>query len=291
VKPAPFEYHAPSTVDEVVALLAELGDGAKVLAGGQSLVPMLALRLAVFDHLVDLRRVDELRGIERRNGGLHIGAATTQAAIEASAVVAATVPLLAHATPFIGHFQIRNRGTIGGTLAHADPAAEYPAVALTLDAQLDVDSPRGRRTIPASGFFTGTWTTELADDEVLTGATFPIWDGRSGFAVEELARRHGDFAIAGATVAVELDDQGGVGRCAVGLFGLGSTPERGAAAEEAATGATVAEINADDVGNLAMSTLESVPSDAHGTAQYRTRVGAVMVARAWRRALEEATRA
>ena len=291
MKAAPFEYHAPSTVDEVVALLADLGDGAKVLAGGQSLVPMLALRLAVFDHLVDLRRVDELRGIERRNGGLHIGAGTTQAAIEASDVVAATVPLLAYATPFIGHFQIRNRGTIGGTLAHADPAAEYPAVALTLDAQLDVESPRGPRTIPASGFFTGTWSTEMADDEVLTGATFPIWDGRSGFAVEELARRHGDFAIAGATVAVELDDQGGVRRCAVGLFGLGSTPERGTAAEEAATGATVADITADDVGELAMSTLESVPSDAHGSAQYRTRVGAVMVARAWRRAVEEATRA
>ena len=288
MKSAPFEYHAPASVDEAVALLAELGEGAKVIAGGQSLVPMLALRLAVFDHLVDLRRVEELRGIERRNGSLHVGAGTTQAAIETSGEVATSVPLLTRVTPFIGHFQIRNRGTIGGSLAHADPAAEYPAVALALDAQLDAASTRGRRTLPASSFFTGTWSTELADDEVLTGATFPIWDGRCGFAVEELARRHGDFAIAGATVAVELDDQGSVRRCAIGLLGLGSTPERGTVAETAATGTAAGDIDADEVGRLAVSTLGSVPADVHGSAAYRTRVGAVMVARAWRRAVEEA---
>ena len=134
MKPAPFDYHAPGTVEEAVALLAELGDSAKVIAGGQSLVPMLALRLAMFDHLVDLRRVDGLRSIERRNGSLFIGAGTTQATIERSTEVADAVPLLARVTPLIGHFQIRNRGTIGGSLAHADPAAEYPAVALALDA-------------------------------------------------------------------------------------------------------------------------------------------------------------
>jgi carbon-monoxide dehydrogenase medium subunit len=289
VKPAPFEYHAPQTVDEAVSLLAEFGDGAKVLAGGQSLVPMLALRLAIFDHLVDLRRVEELRGIEHANGALHIGAGTTQSAIEVSEDVAATVPLLTRATPFIGHFQIRNRGTLGGSIAHADPAGEYPAVALTLDAELDVASPRGRRTIAAAEFFTGTWSTDLADDEVLVGATFPIWGGRRGFAVEELARRHGDFAIAGATVAVELDDQGGIRRSAVGLFGLGSTPERGSAAEHAVAGAAVADVDPKEVGALAMSTLASIPSDSHGSADYRTRVGAAMVARAWQRATEEAS--
>ena len=127
-----------------MGLVAELGEGAKVLAGGQSLVPMLALRLAVFDHLVDVSRVDELRGIERRNGSLWFGAGTTQARIESSPEVAAAVPLLTKATPLIGHFQIRNRGTIGGSLAHADPAAEYPAVALALDAELEAASPRGR---------------------------------------------------------------------------------------------------------------------------------------------------
>ena len=236
VKPAPFDYHAPATVDEAVALLAELGDGAKVLAGGQSLVPMLALRLAIFDHLVDLRRVEELRSIERRNGSLWIGAGTTRPPSRRPPRWPPPSPLLARATPFIGHFQIRNRGTIGGSIAHADPAAEYPAVALALDAELEAQSPAGRRTIPAADFFHGTWSTDLADDEVLVGVGFPVWEGRCGFAVEELARRHGDFALAGAVVAVQLDDGGSVTRCGIGLLGLGSTPERATAAETAVLG-------------------------------------------------------
>jgi aerobic carbon-monoxide dehydrogenase medium subunit len=289
VKPAPFDYHAPASVEEAVALLAEHGDGAKVLAGGQSLVPMLALRLAVFDHLVDLGRVRGLGGIERRNGTVRIGAGTTQATIEASAEVAEAVPLLARATPLIGHFQIRNRGTIGGSLAHADPAAEYPAVTLALDAEIEAVSPRGRRTIPATRFFTGTWSTDLADDEVLTGVTFPVWGGRCGYAIEEVARRHGDFAIAGAAVAVELDDDGGrVARCGIGLLGLGSTPERATAAESAVTGAAADEVDAGEVGRTAVAALGSVPADLHGSDTYRRRVGAAMVARAWRRAVEEA---
>lgn len=288
MKPAPFEYHAPATAAEAVSLLAELGEEAKPIAGGQSLVPMLALRLAVFDHLVDLSRVTGLRGIEQRDGSVWIGAGTTQAAIEHSPGLARTVPLLSRATPLIGHFQIRNRGTIGGSIAHADSAAEYPAVALTLDAGLEALSPRGRRTIPATKFFTGLWTTDLAPDEVLTGVTFPVWRGRCGFAIEEFARRHGDFAIAGATVAVELDAGGRIHRCGLGLFGLGPTPERAVSAESAVTGAEVADVNADDLGQAAMSALESVPSDLHGPAEYRKRVGAAMVARAWRRAIQEA---
>ena len=236
MKPAPFEYHAPSSVEEVVNLLAELGEGAKVIAGGQSLVPMMALRLAIFDHLVDLRHVEELRGIERRNGSLWIGAGTTQATIEHSGEVAAAVPLLSAATPLIGHFQIRNRGTVGGSIAHADAAAEYPAVAIALDAQLHTQSPRGRRTIPADEFFSGMWSTALEPDEVLTGVTFPVWEGRRGFAIEEFARRHGDFAIAGVCVAVEIEDTGTVRRCNIGLIGLGSKPERGERGREGGRG-------------------------------------------------------
>ena len=177
MKPAPFEYHVPGTATEAVTLLAELGDEAKVLAGGQSLIPMLALRLAVFDHLVDIGRVAELKGIERRNGALWIGAGTTDAAVERSSEVAAAVPLLAHATPLIGHFQIRNRGTLGGSIAHADPAAEYPAVALALDATMHVVSPDGQRTIAAADFFDGLWSTTLEPDELLVGVSFPIWTG------------------------------------------------------------------------------------------------------------------
>jgi carbon-monoxide dehydrogenase medium subunit len=291
MKPAPFEYHAPRSLDEAAELLDQLGDGAKLLAGGQSLIPMLALRLTAFDHLVDLGRIAELSGAERRNGSLWIGAGTTETAVGSSPEVAAAVPLLARATPLIGHFQIRNRGTIGGSIAHADPAAEYPAVALALDAELEVMSSAGRRTVPASQFFTGIWTTDLAAEEILTGISFPVWTGRCGFAIEEIARRHGDFAIAGAVVGLELGGDDRVQRCAIGLIGLGSTPERGQAAETEVVGSNLADIEPAEVGRLAMTTLDAVPSDLHGSSDYRRRVGAVMVARAWTAASEEARNA
>jgi carbon-monoxide dehydrogenase medium subunit len=290
VKPAPFQYHRPTTAGETVGLLAELGDTAKVLAGGQSLVPMLALRLAVFEHLVDVGRVEDLRGIERTDGSVRIGAGTTQAAIERSAEVAGAVPLLARATPFIGHFQIRNRGTIGGSLAHADPAAEYPAVALALDAELEVLAASGPRTVPAGEFFTGLWSTAVGDDELLTAVTFPVWSGRCGFAVREFARRHGDFAIAGTAAAVALDEDDRVRRCGIGLFGLGSTAERAGAAEAAVTGTAVGELDPAEVGRLVVSELDSIPSDLHGSADYRRRVGATTAAAAWEAAVEEARR-
>ncbi len=288
MKPAPFEYHAPSSAKEAVGLLADLGDSAKVIAGGQSLVPVLAMRLAVFDHLIDIRRIDGLRGIEERDGSVWIGAATTEAEIGRSELIAARVPLLARATPLIGHFQIRNRGTIGGSLAHADAAAEYPAVALALDATIEALSPRGQRTIPAAEFFTGIWSTALAPDEVLTGVTFPAMGHRQGFAIDEFARRAGDFAVAGAAVAVELDD-GRISRCGIGLFGLGPTALRSVSAETLAVGASAqSPATAREIGRGAVADLESVPSDLHGSAAYRKRVGAAMVATAVKRAIEEA---
>ncbi|MGP0031274.1 MAG: FAD binding domain-containing protein [Acidimicrobiales bacterium] len=289
MKPAPFRYHRPATVAEATGLLDELGEGAKVLAGGQSLVPLLALRLTAFDDLVDIGRIVELQGIEARDGGLWVGAGTRTADVEKSAV-AATVPLLTRATPLVGHFQIRNRGTVGGSVAHADPAAEYPAVARTLDATMEVASPSGRRTVAAAEFFEGLWTTTMAPDEVLTGITFPVWPGRTGFAVEELARRHGDFALAGAMVALSLDGNDRVQRCAVGLFGLGSVPERAAGAEAAAAGRAAGDVDPAELGRLATAGLQGVPDDLHGSATYRTEVGAVMVARAWVAAAGEARR-
>lgn len=291
MKPASFEYHQPRSADEAVALLAELGDEAKVLAGGQSLIPMLALRLTAFDHLVDIGRIDALRGIERRNGSLWVGATTTEAAIERSTEAAVAAPLLARATPFIGHLQIRNRGTVGGSIAHADPAGEYPTVALALDAELEVLSVRGARTIAATDYFDGLWSTSMAPDELLVGTRFPVWGGRCGFAVEELARRHGDYAIAGATVGIELDADDRVARCTIGLLAMAFTPMRARAAEAAATGAAIGDLDPDDVGQLAVADLTDVPSDLNGSADYRRRVGAVMVARAWAAAAEEARRA
>jgi len=269
VKPAPFEYHAPASAKEAVDLLVELGDGAKLIAGGQSLVPILAMRLAIFDHLIDIRRIDGIRGIEERDGRVWIGAGTTEAEIGRSELIAQRVPLLSRATPLLGHFQIRNRGTIGGSLAHADSAAEYPAVALALDATIETLSPRGERTIAAGEFFTGIWTTALEPDEMLTAVTFPAASARQGFAIEEFARRHGDFAIAGAAVAVTADESGSISRTSIGLFGLGPTPLL---------------VSSPD----AVADLDAVPSDLHGPASYRKRVGAAMVAAAFEKAAREA---
>ncbi|GAB2844565.1 xanthine dehydrogenase family protein subunit M [Actinocorallia aurea] len=289
MKPASFDYHAPASIGEALALLAEFGDDAKAIAGGQSLAPMLILRLAVFGHLVDLRRVTELHGIERRGDDLWIGAGTTQAAIQRSGEVAAAAPLLARATPLIGHFQIRNRGTIGGSLAHADAAAEYPAVALALDARLETASPRGTRTLPATSFFTGLWSTALEEDELLTGIRVKARPPRSGFAIEEFARRRGDFALAGAAVSVELDPAGRVQRCGIGLFGLGPSARRAPGAEAEALGTRAGQADPDALGRAAVADLASVPSDLHGSAGYRRRVGAAMVARAFQKALKEAS--
>ncbi|WP_055400494.1 MULTISPECIES: xanthine dehydrogenase family protein subunit M [unclassified Mycobacterium] len=288
MKPAAFEYHRPDTIEDAVGLLAELGDDAKILAGGQSLVPMLAMRLAYFDHLIDISRLAELQGIERRGEELWIGAGTTETTVGADAQVRQDVPLLTRATPFVGHFQIRNRGTLGGSIAHADAAGEYPAVALTLDAVMEVASPGGRREIAAADFFAGVWETTMNADEMLTGVRFPVWTGRCGFAIEEFARRHGDFAIAGALVAAQLDDDDRVSRCGIGLLGLGSTVRRATAAEVAAVGRPADELVDDEIGQAAMSGLDDIPNDLQGSASYRSKVGATMATRAWTRAIAEA---
>jgi carbon-monoxide dehydrogenase medium subunit len=285
VKPRPFEYHAPASIADAVALLAEHGDEAKVLAGGQSLVPMMSLRLASFGYLVDLNTVAGLAGIERSNGHLRIGALVRQAVAEHDATVAADAPLVARALPLIGHFQIRNRGTIGGSIAHADPASELPAVALALDATMEAAGPGGTRDIGAAHFFESTWQTTLASDEILTAVRFPVWGGGSGFAVEEIARRHGDFALCGAACAVTLDGDA-VTRAAIALFGVGGTPVRAGAAEQAlAAGGAGADLAA--IGQEAAAALQ--PSDdLHASGSYRKRVAAVVVRRALARAIQEA---
>jgi carbon-monoxide dehydrogenase medium subunit len=291
MKAAAFAYHRPDSVKEAVDMLAEFGDDGKVLAGGQSLVPMLAMRLTHFDNLIDISRIHELIGIDLCDGHIRVGAATPHAFVGLDDEVADSVPLLTLATPYIGHFQIRNRGTLGGAIAHADPAAEYAAVALALDAQMEAVSPRGSRDIPAAEFFTGLWENAMTSDEILVAVRFPVWSPKSGFAVEEFARRHGDFAIAGAAVAVEVDDQNRVSRCGIGLLGLGSTPLRASAAEEAIAGRPVDDITAEEIGQLAVSRLDEIPADLQGSAAYRAKIGATMVARGWEVATAEARNA
>jgi carbon-monoxide dehydrogenase medium subunit len=287
MKPAPFEYHAPESIADVTALLGEHGEDAKVLAGGQSLVPLLAMRLTRFPHIVDLNRVAELRGIERNDGTLTIRAMTRQSAAEYDDTVATASPLVAKALPFIGHFQIRNRGTVGGSIAHADPASELPAVAVALDAELEAARGSSTRRIPAAEFFDGTWTTTLEPDEVLTAVHVPVWDGQCGFVVDEIARRSGDFALAGVACAVELDDAGAIRRSAIGLFGMGPTPVRAREAEAALVGTTPSADDLDDAGRVAASQCD--PSDdVHASAEYRAHVGAHLVKRALDRALGDA---
>ncbi len=286
MKPAPFEYHAPESVTDVVALLGAHGDEAKPLAGGQSLVPMLSLRLTRFEHLVDVNRVAELAHVERRDGTLDVGATTRQASLERPGP-ADDVPLLGLAAPRIGHFQIRNRGTVGGSIAHADPAAELPAVALALDADLEVASPSGGRSIPAREFFVGNWTTALEADELLAAIRFPVWSEGAGFAVDEVARRHGDFALTGVVCGVELDSAAVVTRAAIAWFGMGATPLRATAAEAALLGASPSPNDLVEIANLAVRDLEP-PDDVHASGTYRTRVGAHIVGRALTRAIQEA---
>lgn len=286
MKPAPFEYHAPESVADVVAVLAAHGDEAKPLAGGQSLVPMLALRLTRFEHLVDVNRVAELAHVERRDGTLVVGATTRQATLERPGPTR-DVPLLGLAAPRIGHFQIRNRGTVGGSIAHADPAAELPAVALALDAELEVAAASGNRRIPAREFFIGNWTTVLEADELLAAIHFPVWSSGAGFAVDEVARRHGDFALTGVVCGVEIDSAGVVARATIALFGMGSTPLRASAAEAALIGSTPNPEELTEIANLAVRDLEP-PDDVHASSAYRRRVGAHIVDRAVTRALQEA---
>jgi aerobic carbon-monoxide dehydrogenase medium subunit len=289
MKPAPFEYHAPESLGDVTALLAEHGDEAKVLAGGQSLVPMLALRLTRFEHIIDLNRVAALSGVERSNGTLTIRSMTRQSAVEHDTAAGEAVPLLAEAIPLIGHFQIRNRGTVGGSIAHADPASELPAVALALDAELEVAGPNGTRRVPAADFFLGTWTTSLGEDEILSAVHFPVWPGRAGFAVEEIARRSGDFALAGVVAAVELNDAGAVQRSAISFLGMAPTPVRARAAEDALNGSSPTGTDLSEIARLAVGDTEPT-ADVHASAEYRQHVGAHLVERALDRALGAARR-
>jgi carbon-monoxide dehydrogenase medium subunit len=287
VKAAPFDYHAPDSVSEVLRLLDGHGDDAKVLAGGQSLVPMMALRLARFGHLIDLGRVPELRYIREQPGMLQIGAMTTQASIAASPAVARAAPLITRATRLIGHFQIRNRGTIGGSLAHADGAAEYPVAALTLDAEIEVTGTGGTRLVRAADFFVSAFTTALEPTEIISAIHIPNGCRRSGFAVEEMARRRGDFALAGAMCAVGLDDRDQVGHAAIAFFGVGGVPVRSHGAEQAIIGQAATGVDAAEIGRLAAAGLEPV-GDVHASAGYRGRVARVLAAQAVERALAEA---
>ncbi|MBP1820292.1 FAD binding domain-containing protein [Mycobacterium sp. OAE908] len=288
MKPAPFDYHCPGELAEAISILQQYGDEAKVLAGGQSLIPLLSLRLSRFDQLVDLQAIEDLRGITTVDDSIRVGAMTPQAAIARNGNAAA-VPLLAKATSHIGHYQIRNRGTVGGSLAHADPAAEYPAVAAALDASLEIAGPNGTRQVSAADFFMSTWVTAVEPEEVLVAAHFPVWSGTTGWAVDEVARRAGDFAMCGAVCGVQLDGDR-LNRVALALFGVGSVPVRARAIEATLTGAAVEDLDLPDIGAQVAATLDP-PGDLHATGEQRRSMAKMLVPRVLLAAIDEAKHA
>lgn len=280
---AGFRYHRPDTVDEAVDLLAEYGSDAKVLAGGQSLIPLMALRLSRPGHVVAIGRVGELHAVEARLGGLAVGAAVRQAEVELSPVAGRAAPLVAAAMPFIGHRAIRNSGTLCGSLAHADPAAELPAVALAVDAELVIRSSSGERSIAAADFYLGYLTSALGETELLTAVRFPAWPPRTGWSIQEVSRRHGDFALVGVAALLGLADDGRVERAALSYFGAGATPLRMPEAERVLVGESPDPALFAEAAGVVTKTLEP-PGDNHATAPYRAHVAGVLT----RRCLAEA---
>jgi len=283
MKPAPFAYHAPTSIDEAVALLREHGDEAKPLAGGQSLVPLMNFRLARPAHLVDLNRVAELAYIRSEDGAVRIGAMTRQREIERSALIAERWPLLTGATRHIGHVHIRNRGTVGGSLAHADPAAELPAVMVVLNAEVLARGSRGERTLTAQDFFVSHYATALEPDELLTEVRIPDLPPQTGWAFEELSRRHGDFALVGVAALVTLDPGGSILEAPLAIAGGGPTPIRASGAEAMLAGQRPSEALFRAAGERASRELDP-DSDVHASAEYRREVAAVLTRRALVRA-------
>ena len=288
MKPAPFEYVAARSLDEALAALADAGEGGKVLAGGQSLVPLLALRLARPDVLVDVNQVAGLDRVVVDDHRLVIGALARHRAVELDEQVRRAFPLVSAAAAKIGHVAIRNRGTVGGSVAHADPAAEWPALLLALDGEVEVASPRGRRVVSAGDLYAGYLTTTLEVDEVVCEVRATLPEGRTGTSFLELARREGDFAIVGvaAVLAFEGDE---VRHCRLSLSGVGSTPVRARGAEELLAGGA-----ADDaaIAAAARKVAEEIdpPGDIHGSADYRRKVAGVLVRRALAAARDESGR-
>jgi aerobic carbon-monoxide dehydrogenase medium subunit len=289
MKPAAFEYRRPASLDEALALVADFGPDTKALAGGQSLVPAMNFRLARPGVLVDLNRIASLATIEELpDGGLRIGAMARQRAAEQSGAVARRAPLLAEALPWIAHPQIRNRGTVGGSLAHADPSAELPAVMLALDARFIARRRGDGRTISAGDFFTGILSTALADDELLVAVEIPRPAPRTGSAFVEVARRHGDYALVGVAAEVTLDPAGVCARVRIALLSAGDTPVLAAQAMASLSGRRADGAAIDEAARLAADRDIDPPGDIHASPAYRRQLTRVLVTRALRTAFQRA---
>jgi carbon-monoxide dehydrogenase medium subunit/6-hydroxypseudooxynicotine dehydrogenase subunit alpha len=278
LKPARFQYDDPRTLGEALGLLAEHGEDAKVLAGGQSLVPMLNFRLAQPERLIDVNRIGELAYVQRREGVLRIGALTRHTVLERSKLVAENWPLLTEAMRWVAHPQIRNRGTVGGSVAHADPAAELPVAFAALDARFTARSLRGDRVIPWEDFFVTHLTTTLEPDELLAEIEVPKLPERSGYAFTEFARRHGDFGLGGAAVMLSMDSSGACERASIALLAAAPTPLRARKAEDVLRGVKVDAESAAAAARAAVEGIEPT-GDIHGSSEYRIHLIEALVRR------------
>jgi aerobic carbon-monoxide dehydrogenase medium subunit len=286
MKLPPVEYEAPATVAAAVDLLAEYQDEASVLAGGQSLIPLLALRLARPAVLIDINALQVLSGVSVSNGWVVVGAMTREYVAEDSETIADSVPLLAAALPLIGHEAIRSRGTIGGSLAHGDPAAELPAVAVALDAEFVVHGQSGERVIPAAEWFQGYLTTSRGADELLVEVRFPVAAPGTGVAFQEVARRHGDFAIVGLAASLTLSE-GAISAARLAFAGVSDVPLRAASAEDLLVGEMPSTELFDEAARRATDGIDP-PADLHGSSEYRRKIAATLVKRSLQAAASNA---
>ncbi|MFN2563487.1 MAG: xanthine dehydrogenase family protein subunit M [Gemmatimonadaceae bacterium] len=284
---APFDYHAPASLDEVLSLLREHGDDAKLLAGGHSLIPVMKLRFAQPKHLVDLRKVPGLVGIREEEGALVIGAMTTYASVQASDLVDRRLPVLAEAVRVIGDPLVRNMGTVGGSLAHADPGADLPALALALDAELRVRGRGGERTVNAEDFFVGLMETALRPTDILTEVRFQIPSGRAGAAYVKQKHPASGYALVGVAAVVRLGEGDRIDWARVALTGLGVQPTRAEPVEWALTGQEVNDALLADAAQHAADGIE-IREDLQGTRAYKANLAAVCARRALARALARA---
>jgi len=284
MKPAPFDYVAPATVEEACAILSEAGGGATVIAGGQTLMPLLNLRMSQPFILVDINRIAALKGISRSGNATRIGPVTRQCEALASEQLARDLPVLVQALSHVGHHQTRNRGTVGGSIALGEPAAELPATSVALGATIEVASVRGTRRIPADELYLGPYMTSLEPDELVTGIEFPDWPQGHVTLFREVAQRPGDFALVGMVGALVLD-AGRVTRAGIAWFGMGPTPIRARQAEAALVGQAVSSLDAAAIAQLAVADTEPF-TDHHASAEYRRTVGRRIFERTLREALD-----
>jgi carbon-monoxide dehydrogenase medium subunit len=286
MKPAPFTYHSPATLDEALALVGSL-ENAKVLAGGQSLMPMMNFRFVMPDHLIDLNRIGGLSAIERRSERLFFGAMTRQHALHTSPLVHKLAPLVVEAYSNVSHRQIRNRGTYGGSLCHLDPSSEQPCFTAALDGVIEIASSSGTREVPMAEWTSMYMTPALAEDELMTGAHVAIWPEGHGWSFVEYSRRHGDYAIVGVAALVTLDESRRITRLSIALCGIGAAPLRLGVAEAELVGMVADEAAIGHAMHITES-IEDVMEDAHNSADYRRHLAKALTGRALRAAFQRA---